>query len=383
MSVEPTPAWDDQRLKRDRLAQLQAQMAKRGIGGLYLSSGEFKRYLLNLSVPSSKVFVPVEGDALAIVRRRDIGFVRLGHENVQLRGKDEEDWETGDALSAGARAVLDLMHQHGVEGEPLAVDALAPSLVIDLHDAGVRIVEAEPVIEHAWTVKTQDEVAIYRAIGGHYMQTITAFRDAIRPGITENELASVVVSAWYQAGGEDIAQLNVCAGENMNPWRRWPSQRPLQDGEFVGVDLHGRGINGLRGDASRTFLVGDHPTAAQCDLYRAAYDYMFGCIDLFRAGRTIREVMDAVPPVPERYRSQLLDYNVAHGMGLGSSGYPHLDPRKPPIDDILYPNQVLAVESYFGEEGSSVAVKLEEQIVVRDGVPEILGGDMPYDQRFV
>jgi Xaa-Pro aminopeptidase len=243
----------------------------------------------------------------------------------------------------------------------------------------VKIVEAGPVMEHAWTVKTDDEVAIYRAIGRHYTQTMTAFRGAIRPGITENELASVVVSAWYAAGGEDIAQLNVCSGENMNPWRRWPSQRRLEAGEFVGIDLHGRGINGLRGDASRTYLVGANPTAAQRDLYRAAYDYMYGCIDVIRAGRTIQEVSASVPAVSAPYRSQLLDYNIAHGMGLGSSGYPHLDPKKPPIDDLLFANQVLAVESYFGEEGSGVAVKLEEQIVVRDGAPEILGGDMPYD----
>jgi Xaa-Pro aminopeptidase len=129
--------------------------------------------------------------------------------------------------------------------------------------------------------------------------------------------------------------------------------------------------------------VGDHPSAEQRDLYKAAYDYMLGCIDVLRAGRTIGDVMRSVPAVPDRYRSQLFDYNVAHGIGLGSSGYPHMDPRKPAIDDVLYPNQVLAVESYFGEEGSSVAVKLEEQIVVRDGQAEILGGDMPYDDRLL
>jgi hypothetical protein len=70
-------------------------------------------------------------------------------------------------------------------------------------------------------------------------------------------------------------------------------------------------------------------------------------------------------------------------MGLGSSGYPHLDPRKAPIDDVLYPNQVLAVESYFGAEGSPLAVKLEDQIVVRDGAPEIIGQEMPHDAHFI
>jgi Xaa-Pro aminopeptidase len=374
--------WDNARLKRDRLAHIQTQMVKHNIGGMYLGVSEYKRYLLNLDVPSSKVFIPVEGEALSIVRKRDLAFVQDGHSNVQLRTSGDDDWERDDPnVTPGVRPIIDLMRQHGVAGERLAVDSLPPSLILGLSAQGVEIAEAEPLIEYAWTVKTEDEVALYRHIGDHYTSTMTAFRDAIRPGVTEKELASTVVSAWYAAGGEDVAQLNVCSGENMNPWRRWPTDRKVVEGELVGIDFHGRGLIGLRGDASRTYLVGNNSTAEQRDLYRIAHDYMRECTDLLRAGRTIREVMDAVPKVPDRYRSQLLNYNIAHGMGLGSSGYPHMDPRKAPIDDVLYPNQVLAVESYFAEEGSPLAVKLEDQIVVRDGAPEIIGAGMPHDAR--
>jgi len=105
-------------------------------------------------------------------------------------------------------------------------------------------------------------------------------------------------------------------------------------------------------------------------------------MDILRAGRTIAEVTGLVPRDPERYVPQLHNYNIAHGVGMGSSGYPHMDPRDDPIDDVLYPNQVLAVECYFGEEGSPLAVKLEEQIVVRDGPPEVLGG-MPFEERLL
>ena len=68
-------------------------MVKHNIGGLYLGVGEYKRYLLNLDVPGSKVFVPVEGEALSIVRRRDLAYVKDGHANVQLRSSEEDDWE--------------------------------------------------------------------------------------------------------------------------------------------------------------------------------------------------------------------------------------------------------------------------------------------------
>ena len=231
-------------------------------------------------------------------------------------------------------------------------------------------------------MKTPDELTVYRTIGQQYASTLGGFRDAIRPGVTEKELASVATFGWLQAGGEDIAQLNVCSAHNMNPWHRWPTERSLQEGDLVGIDLHGRGPNGLRGDASTTFFVGDRAPSDVRDRYRAAYEYLQGAISAFRAGRSITEAAAAVPPVPERYRAQQYNYNVAHGIGMGSSGYPQLDPKRKPIDDVLQANQVLAVECYFGEVGSPRAVKLEEQIVVRDGEPEILG-PIPVEDRFL
>jgi hypothetical protein len=65
------------------------------------------------------------------------------------------------------------------------------------------------------------------------------------------------------------------------------------------------------------------------------------------------------------------------------NGYPQVDKERGSLDDRLAANQVLAIESYFGEEGSPLAVKLEHQIVVRDGAPEILDVDVPVEDRLL
>jgi len=41
---------------------------------------------------------------------------------------------------------------------------------------------------------------------------------------------------------------------------------------------------------------------------------------------------------------------------------------------------VLTVESYFGEKGSPLAVKLERMVVVRDGEPEVLDLTIALDE---
>ena len=110
---------------------------------------------------------------------------------------------------------------------------------------------------------------------------------------------------------------------------------------------------------------------------------MQGSIPAWSAGRTIGDAMADVPRVPAAFESKLFDYNYAHGVGLGNSDYPHVNPRRDAIDDVLKPNQVLAIECYFAEEGSPLCVKLEEQIIVRDGPPEVLGPNIPFDRRLL
>ncbi|MBM2811733.1 MAG: peptidase [Chloroflexi bacterium] len=280
-------------------------------------------------------------------------------------------------------AIADLMAEHGVAGYPIGVYTWEVGAILSLQEAGLRVLDATPLVEAAGTVKTEDEVAIYRTIGRQYEHTVKAFRGAIRPGVSEKELARVVVAAWSDADGEDISQLNVCSGENMNPWRRWPTDRPLQAGDLVGIDLHARGVDGLRGDVSRTFLVGEQFTSEQRDLYRRAYDYMHETAACIRAGRTFGEVMDTMPRVPARYQTLLDNYQIFHGVGMWAAESPKLIRKAPKRDEVLKPNQVLAVESYFGEEGGALAVKLELPVLVREDGLELIGGGMPFDERLL
>ncbi|MBM2813224.1 MAG: hypothetical protein HW416_3983 [Chloroflexi bacterium] len=84
MTADNGPTWDDERLRRDRLARVQAQMRQRNVGALLLADGSKCRYVLNVQIPGVKVYLPAEGTPLAIVRPRDIGYVRLEYPNVRL-----------------------------------------------------------------------------------------------------------------------------------------------------------------------------------------------------------------------------------------------------------------------------------------------------------
>lgn len=380
MTGPSAPLWNDLRLKVERIERLQGEMRRLVMGGLYLSDSENMRYVLNTKLPGGKLFVPAEGDPVAFVRGRDQGYVGLVHSTTEPT-LYTNTWEPANDAKMGrfGQRIGELMAQHGAGGEPLGVDHLEAPAFHALLGTGLPIVDARPALEFAKSVKTQDEIAIYRWIGEQYVQAFSAFRKAMRAGATERELSSVVGSAWYDAGGEEVLQINVCAGEHMNPWRRWPTQRELAEGEFVGIDFHGRSVNGLTGDVSRTYWVGGTPTPDHRDLYCRAYEYLEATTAAFRAGRAIRDVMDGIPSVPGQYEAQLYNYDIAHPLGLTPSGYPMVKKGKEPDDDTLQPNQVFAIECYFGERGSPLAVKLEHLIVIRDGHPEVLDAGVPFD----
>jgi Xaa-Pro aminopeptidase len=384
LKIEHT--WDLKRVRKDRLQKLQAHMKERGVGALYLNDGVSIQYLLAVRIPGAALFVPPEGDAIALVRPRDWGYVELHYDilhpplhHVSSAAQDE----TEEGHSRLRKGIDDMMAHYGVAGEPLGLDECRASTTLSLIEAGVRVVDALPVMEQARSIKTDDEVQIYRALGRQYGATIGRFREAIRPGITENELDALVGGTWFEVEGDEVFQLNVCAGEHMNPWRRWATDRPLNAGEFVGIDFHGRTFTGLLGDMSRTFLVGDTWTAEQRDIYRATYDYMLGAIDAFRAGRTFSEVIDAVPAVPAKYQKAQALYHIGHSVGPTPQGSPKLDEDRRSDSKRLMPNQVMAIECFFAEQGSPTAVKLEQLILVRDGTPEILGPDVPFEDRLL
>ena len=375
--------WDEQRCKQARVVTFQNQMKRHNIAAFLLGGHVGARWTLGVPVPSVDVFVPPEGEVVGFVRQRDIEYVRMHHANLRLPLYEKEAGDTLDKNDRWAVAVADMMEEYGVAGETLGVEEASPGLMLALLRRGVHVVDAADVFEQAMAIKNDDEIMMYREIIDQYARTMRVFQEAAVPGTTETALAGVVETTWHDVGGEDISQLNVCSGENMNPWRRWPTTRVLKSGELVGIDLHARGATGMRGDISRTYSVGDRPTPEQRALYREAYEYVQATIPILKAGRTFSEIAQAAPPVPAAYQKQQFSYSIAHGVGMGFPGHPHVEPHDRDSDSVLEPNQILAIECHFGKEGSALAVKLEDMILVREGEPELLTKDLGFDDRLL
>lgn len=378
--------WDDERLRIERLAHLQDTMRKNNVGGLLLKDWVSSRYAINTRIPSGLTFVPVEGRCVCFVRPMDDGYVSMigvetrpvSYESVQAAS----DPDGGSKLGRWAQSIRALMDEFGVGGEMLGIDEMEPLSTIALDRAGVQMTNGREILQQAAAVKTQDEVAIYWEMGKVHSALMQYFWDELKPGVTETEMCSRIYSKAIELGVEDLLQINVCAGENTWPWRRWPTQRAFHDGEFVGMDLHTHGPGGYVFDAARTYLCGSHATDRQKELFQRAHEYNNACIDLMKPGLAIPDWVESLPRVPERFEEAVYTFHILHSNGLNPGGYPNVVKQRRPVDDILQENQVLSLDCYFAEEGDKEAAKLEELVLItRDGAVKM--SDMPYDSHLL
>ncbi len=263
-----------------------------------------------------------------------------------------------------------------MSGSParLAIDTLALGQIRELERLGIELIDVEPLMDAARLVKSPDEIAAMRLAAHSCGLIIDEMRAALRPGMTEVELWSMLHVGNWERFGEWVETRLLSSGPRTNPWYQEASSKVIADGELVGFDTDLVGAYGMCIDASRTWRCGDgKPNANQLDVYGRASDTIAANFELFRPGATYREITEALqyPPVG--------DFNgytvMAHGVGLCDE-YPSIFTREQwdatGYDGVVEAGHVISVEAFVGRRDGGEGVKLEQQLVVTPHGPELL-----------
>jgi len=115
-------------------------------------------------------------------------------------------------------------------------------------------------------VKDAEEIERIRAAAKVAEAGMRAAVQAIKPGITESQVAAEAEYALRQAGAEEFWRTYVSSGPRTTIAHGLPTLRKLEAGDVVMIDIHPI-VNGYSADMCRTDCVGK-PTAEQ----QAAYD---------------------------------------------------------------------------------------------------------------
>jgi Xaa-Pro dipeptidase len=257
----------------------------------------------------------------------------------------------------------------------IGIERVNPGAARSLAARGFHLVDAQEPVEMARAIKSDEELKCVKASLRATEVGVGRLREAIRPGITENRLWSVLHQAIIEQNGDYCETRLLNSGQRTNPWFQESGAKTIGENELIALDTDVVGCFGYYSDFSRTFHSGpERPSEAQRALYRTAYEQVHANMEVIRPGMTFRDYAEEAWEIPQKYFANRY-YLSAHGCGM-TGEYPYLyhraDYPDAGYDGVIEPRMTLCVESYIGEEGGREGVKLEEQILVTETGIELL-----------
>lgn len=378
--LQTLEAIDRQALRKYRLERIREQLRQHDYAGILLADPLNIRYAtdtLSLGVwvmhsPSRYVFIATDGPVILF------DFTSSKHNSEHVETIDEirptTPWiyflagpRVDEKAAIWAQQIGELVRQHGGGNQRLAVDRCDPWGADRLTAQGISLFDAQPLMEQARLIKSPEEIASHRVSMAVCDLGVARMRQNLLPGITENQLWSIMHSTNVAHGGEWAEARLLTSGQRTNPWFQDATDKVIQPGEIVGFDTDMIGPGGYLSDISRSFICpGKAPTAYQKSLLQTACDQLCHNIDLIRPGLTYREFAERCWPVPKQFEHNRYMMMV-HGCGLADE-YPSVayavDFAEWGYDGVFEENMVISVESYIGEQGAAEGVKLEEQLLI-------------------
>lgn len=394
--TEP-PAVDTKKLRDGRLARLRAWMNEAGYGAVLLFDPYNQRYATGtrnmfgyfLRNSTRYFFVPTAGPIILFEYPQSY-HVSAVVDTVSETRPSKLVWSSvsgrdGETAGTFAAEIADLMREFAGGSKKIGMDRCSHLQALALQGHGLQVTDCQGEILAVRAVKTPEEIQCLQISMAGAESAVAAVRDAVRPGITENELFAVMYQEVIRQGGEFIETRLLTSGQRTNPWFNEASGRRVRPGELVALDTDMIGCYGYFSDFSRTFRCGPgRPTVHQKMLYRMSFDQIQHNIGIIKPGMSFREIAEKAWQIPRRFVDQRYT-SVMHGVGMhGETPFiAHaIDFATYGREGVLLPGMVVSVESYIGEKNGREGVKLEEEVLVTEHGAELISR-FPYEDELL
>ena len=258
------------------------------------------------------------------------------------------------------------------KSKKIAIDVLNGPAVAALNKEGIEVVDAKLILEQARVIKSPDELKCMKAAIEVAEKGVSKMRSELKPGMTEDELWSILHKTNIENGGEWIECRILSSGQRTNPWMQESSNKVIQHGEIVAFDTDMVGPYGYCADISRAFVVGNKFNDSQKKLYGMALDQINHNSRLIKDGVSFKEFTEKSWVLPEDYYPNRYSVMV-HGIGMCDEWpairYPNDGGDR---SGTFFKNMTITVESYIGKVGGKEGVKLEQQYLVAENGLELM-----------
>ncbi|MEU4390125.1 Xaa-Pro peptidase family protein [Kribbella sp. NPDC023855] len=335
--------------------------------GLLIAPGSDLRYLLGREGGSferlTTLVIPADGPpALVVPKLEAPGYADVPTDEL---GIDVITWVDGDNPYAVAAERL---------GKPdrVAVSDFTPALhVLALRAAlpGAEQVLAGPIVRELRMRKDPAEVDALRKAGAAIDRVHARVGECLRAGRTEAEVGADIAAAIVEEGHVLADFVIVGSGPNGASPHHSVSDRVIEHGDVVVVDIGGPIAEGYNSDSTRTYAIGeprDADVAATYEVLRVAQQT---AVDAVRPGVTAESIDAAAREVIEAAGfGEFFIHRTGHGIGLDVHEEPYIVSGN---DLVLEAGMAFSIEPGIYQLGRWGA-RIEDIVVVtEDGVESV------------
>lgn len=347
----------------ERLHRAREHAARAGIDALLVTPGADLRYLTGYAAKPLErltcLVLPTEGDPVLVAPALEVAAARAAGVEIEIA-----PWQETDDPFALVRRIV------GDAGRVALDDEMWASRVLALRSAlpSTEQVLAGPVLTELRMRKDPAEVAALRDAGAAIDRVHRRMGEWLRPGRTEREIGHDIARAIIDEGHETVDFVIVGSGPNGSSPHHDVSDRVVEAGDPVVVDIGGTTPQGYCSDCTRNYVVGEQPPAA----YAEAYEVLLAAQEAQRRHAGPGVTAESVDRVGRRIIADagygdLFIHRTGHGIGVQTHEEPYIIEGN---ERVLEPGMAFSIEpgiylpDAWGARIEDIAVVTEDGLEV-------------------
>lgn len=359
----------------DRVHAARALADELDIDVVVVTPGSDLRYLCGYDAHAMErltaLAVPRRGEPLLVVPRLEAPMIEaspagsLGLEVLPWDETDDSFARLAEAVTArlGSAPVRVAVGSRTWAEHALGIQRALPGSALEL---------ASPVIDRLRMVKTPAEIEELAVAGAAIDRVHARMGEWLRVGRTEAEVGADVAAAILAEGHVGVDFTIIGSGPNGASPHHEVSDRVVEAGDMVVVDIGGETATGYRSDCTRTYLVGGHAARGLLEWFAVLQRAQAAAVAAVRPGVTCAQI-DAVARdvITKAGFGEHFIHRTGHGIGLDTHEAPYVvDGNDLPLE----PGMAFSVEPGIYLPGRYGA-RIEDIVVCTDdGVRNLNNG---------
>ncbi len=253
----------------------------------------------------------------------------------------------------------------GIESHALSAASLSH---LKASCPNAAFVSWDDAFKEALIIKSKSEAEAVQTAGEATRMAIIEGFTQSTPGSSERDVANRILAGIMNAGIHPLFNV-FAAGPNMLETHATASERILQKGEIVRIDMGGRQLsNNYLADMARTAVVGP-PSKKQREIYSALADIQKTVMDACIPGKPISSLYELCVEKYNEFQLPFMMPHIGHGMGIDLHEVPMINAKN---QTPIQPGMILNIEPFVALPDRNESYHIEDLVYVTEGAPQFL-----------